>query len=316
MDRYNNQVASLLHFDGNFQDECLTSWQNPELLGFSAGKFGQALSKAGNQQGIYAPNASFDFGSGDFTIECWFYLNTMAVPFECLVATGTTSWRTGAFHLMVSGDTWPANQRNRIHFGGYTLSAPMLMSSTVLTTGQWYHVAITRQSGVCRLFLNGTMEAQGNTSASINFSDNGTWIGSNGWDGANSYFDGRIDEVRITRNIARYTESFSPPIAPFEYTYTPLQAVVMPKTLATYEVYRREYIAGTTYIGQVLAPFRKVQLHDRRLGKLVAEQWSDANGQYRFNQLDPSRAYYVVALDTIAPGQYNAVIQDVIYPTE
>lgn len=57
---------------------------------------------------------------------------------------------------------------------------------------------------------------------------------------------------------------------------------------------------------------RKVRLFDVLTGLLVAEAWSRKDGQYRFDFLDPSREYFVLAHDYVR--QFNAVIADWVKP--
>jgi hypothetical protein len=57
---------------------------------------------------------------------------------------------------------------------------------------------------------------------------------------------------------------------------------------------------------------RKVRLFDAMTGLLVAETWSRNDGQYRFDFLDPSRDYFVLAHDYVK--QFNAVIADWVRP--
>lgn len=60
------------------------------------------------------------------------------------------------------------------------------------------------------------------------------------------------------------------------------------------------------------AASRKVRLFDVLTGLLVAEAWSRKDGQYRFDFLDPSREYFVLAHDYVR--QFNAVIADWVKP--
>ena len=57
---------------------------------------------------------------------------------------------------------------------------------------------------------------------------------------------------------------------------------------------------------------RKVRLFDALTGLLIAETWSRKDGHYRFDFLDPSRDYFVLAHDYVR--QFNAVIADWIKP--
>ena len=57
---------------------------------------------------------------------------------------------------------------------------------------------------------------------------------------------------------------------------------------------------------------RKVRLFDVLTGLLVAQAWSRMDGHYRFDWLDPSRDYFVLAHDHAR--QFNAVIADGVTP--
>ncbi|MDR1062866.1 MAG: LamG domain-containing protein, partial [Azoarcus sp.] len=81
---------------------------------------------------------------------------------------------------------------------------------------RWYHIAVTRQDGVFRMFVDGQLEASATKSIAVDFSQNGTAIGNNGWD-ADGFFIGYIDELRVTKGRARYTSAFTPPNAPFVF---------------------------------------------------------------------------------------------------
>lgn len=62
---------------------------------------------------------------------------------------------------------------------------------------------------------------------------------------------------------------------------------------------------------------RRVLCHERATGVLVGSTWSDASGDYVFNDLDDSKKYYVVSLDEdMSTTQYNAVVQDLIPANE
>lgn len=312
MDVNSPRVSALLRFDGTLADAALrTSWSNPDGCGYAAGRFGQALAKTASQRGIYTPASdAFDFGTGDFTLECWLYAEGMSRDFGAIIGSGTVYWGAPSTFLMLTGNAQPSATKNRLHFGGNLLGTPLLMSG-LLNAGQWYHVAISRAAGVCRMFVDGVVQATASYTGAISFANNGTWIGSNGWDGTNSYLDGRIDELRVTKGLARYTADFSPPTAALDYQPPGLQ--VLDGLQQRSVLGRRGVIAGTTYVNNSIAPNRKVRLYDRRLGTLVAETWSDAAGHYQFGQLVEGREYVAMALDGPVV-QYNAVVQDRVIP--
>lgn len=71
------------------------------------------------------------------------------------------------------------------------------------------------------------------------------------------------------------------------------------------------FIAGTVLDIQAQPVSRRVRVHERATGRIVREAWSDADGKYRFTDLDPRRAFYVMAFDHTL--QQNAVVSDNVH---
>ena len=87
------------------------------------------------------------------------------------------------------------------------------------TTGVWTHVAVVRSGGNTRMFKDGvvTGNAYGESYPYYNYSSfASTYIGGNPTT-SGQYFNGYIDDLRITRGYARYniSGSFTPPTSPF-----------------------------------------------------------------------------------------------------
>ena len=148
-----------------------------------------------------ASNAEFGFGTGDFTIECWFYnaasnYNNYPNIFS-QVNEGATNFR-----LFIFADKF----RYRAN------SSNALDGTTTLVVKKWYHVALVRKSGTTRIFLNGSPE--GNTySDSINYSADALVLGQRGSEGSGgTYFlNGYISNFRIVKGQAIYDVDFTPP---------------------------------------------------------------------------------------------------------
>ncbi len=124
--------------------------------------------------------------TGDLTFEASLYLSgttTSQFPFLSY----------GGIVLYVNKDT------NQLQFyeNGYRISGPPMAANV------WHHVALVRDSGVFKLFVDGTMVPT--TYASSLTIDPGTsgitiQLGPQG---------GYLDGLRITKSVARYTQSFS-----------------------------------------------------------------------------------------------------------
>ncbi len=153
------------------------------------------------------------FGTADFTIEMWVYSGSQGSTGARMFGNGAgAAWGSGKYILT----TTTAANPNKFTLGINNASpADVLVSTTTFNDSTWKHVAITRYNGVFRLFVNGILESTNTTNVSV---DNGTAaqirIGSSGISG-DADWAGYIDDLRITKGIARYTSNFTPPTAAF-----------------------------------------------------------------------------------------------------
>jgi hypothetical protein len=134
-----------------------------------------------------------------WTVECWVRFNTLAGD-QSLVS----QWVSGqlAWHVRKNITT------NEIQFAWSTTGSDnftVITSSAGLSVNTWYHVAVDKDAtGKIRVYVGGTMRgsstpansAINNSSAvlTIGGESGGTLRGVNGW----------LDEVRITKGMARY----------------------------------------------------------------------------------------------------------------
>ena len=89
-----------------------------------------------------------------------------------------------------------------------------MTGTTVVNPNEWNHVALSYNNGVWMLFLNGVKEAQRTKVVSIQYADVSLgYFESHNL--SNRQKDGYIDELRITKGVARYTTNFDPPTEPF-----------------------------------------------------------------------------------------------------
>jgi len=76
----------------------------------------------------------------------------------------------------------------------------------------WYHVAASREGTSLRVFIDGVLVNTSTNSNNMNFGR--LRVGSNG-SNTGEWFHGWMDELRITKGVARYTANFTAPTAPF-----------------------------------------------------------------------------------------------------
>jgi hypothetical protein len=158
---------------------------------------------------LLAPaNPNWDFGSGDFAIELWLNPSSTTTT-DAVVSKGIVS-STG-------NEVWTLQwygTNTLAFFSGGGLGSPIVTTTSTFSTGTWYHVAVTRSSGTTRIFVNGTVEATSSTSYTITAGGQ-LYIGAGWFAPASRDTSGYIDDLRITKGVARYTANFTVPARAF-----------------------------------------------------------------------------------------------------
>jgi hypothetical protein len=141
----------------------------------------------------------FDFGSNNFTVEWWQKLSSTTTRYSILnwkTSDSLLSVGNGIFQLFVSGG---------LNIAGNT---------GVTFTTDWQHIAFARSSGVITFYLDGISKSNNlaNLMPGYVFPSSGIEIGRAS---STSNLNGYIDDLRITKGVARYTANFTPPTAAF-----------------------------------------------------------------------------------------------------
>jgi hypothetical protein len=157
-------------------------------------------------------NSIFAWGTRDFTVELWAN-NSAAFTASRNNLAGTMSSGGGLFAPTDTSMNWNS-------FG----VGDIVTVAYVPTIGQWYHLAYSRSSGTGRLFINGVFVAS--ASDSTNYTSTSFTVGGI----STQYFNGYIQDLRVTRDVARYTASFS---VPTETISTTTNTLLLLKTSAT-----------------------------------------------------------------------------------
>lgn len=156
-----------------------------------------------------ANSADFNFGSGDFTVEMWVRPSTATGRLQFILGTRPPSGGDRGWVMTIGS-------AGTLGFAGWGSSGATIVniSGGLMVAGTWQHVAVTRSGSTFRLFRDGTLVATDSTAAAIGdstavlrFSGDPTTSG--------RYYAGHIDEVRITKGVARYVADFSVPTSAF-----------------------------------------------------------------------------------------------------
>lgn len=151
----------------------------------------------GNGDGIAATLAdnAFKF-SGEFTVECFFRINTTSTTARELVACWLDVSGGGNWEMFVVPDS-SVGVAGFVWATGATTSN-IISASYNFTVGARYHMRVDRDaSDVIRVYINGVMIAFDTESTTIPNATQRVRVGSNGSLGTTS-FPGNIDEVRVS----------------------------------------------------------------------------------------------------------------------
>ena len=177
--------------------------------------FGNNLDSSGGATGfdylITERSSNFTFGTGDITIEGWFF---------CPKLSSSTDYQA------LVGDTIYYNSDDSIN--GFTFyiedgqlnlwndESNSVVSGGTIVQNEWTHLAWTRESGSNKIFVNGSLV--GTASDSTNYTDTALTIGVNkvgqtsGTDAGQFPFNGFASNVRVLKGRALYTAAFTPPV--------------------------------------------------------------------------------------------------------
>ena len=206
------KVTALFNFDGSDGDTTtsgLDSSNKNLTLSYSSGdQLSNTQTKFGATSLYVADNVTvsssdgFNMGTGDFTIEGWYYLTQFNNHF-LYDQWASSSTGAGNVQIYVKSNEGGAI---RVYYDG---------SGKFTTTGgfslnTWTHLAVVRYSNTITVYFNGT--ADGTTqSFSGQFGKTGDlYIGDQhaGGGGAPQMY---VDDFRVTKGLARYTSNFTAP---------------------------------------------------------------------------------------------------------
>lgn len=208
-DVYYNSVVLLLHCNGSngsttFTDNSPTPktvTATGTSISTTSPKYGTGcLPVSGSGQYLTVTNhADFALGTGDFTIEDWAYVDSFTPALASILNIG--AYNTGCL-LRVESD--------KIQF--FILGTSYTFATTI-STGSYHHIAVCRYNGTLYAFLDGTLVGTPQA-ATGSIPQNDIIIGKSAHS-ASEWLNGRHDEIRITRGLARYTANFTVPASEF-----------------------------------------------------------------------------------------------------
>ena len=212
-----NYVTMLLHGDGTngaqnntFLDSSTNAFSITRNGNTTQGSFSPYGANWANQfngsSSITAPDSSaFDYGSGDFTLECWIFPTT--TNSSTVLTAQTSGSNFGPCNLFFSSGALELySSSNNSSFdvaSGASVGTP--------TVNQWSHVAVSRSGTSIRCFLNGTVTSTTTSSATLMNATGTFQIASRN---GGEFYSGYVSNFRVVKGTAVYTSAFTPSTTP------------------------------------------------------------------------------------------------------
>ena len=173
------------------------SRKNDPIIGASTG------FKTASNSMVLASNSDL-YLDGDFTIEFWIYLHSIAVETHN-PSPITFPDNSGRGQVYI-------NASNKFYSLWWPSTDIVKTSNNSAQTGKWQYVTVTRSSNSCRIFLDGILHQTATSSQAFGNAYGGFTIG--GYTSTTGNVNGHISNLRIIKGTALYTSTFTPPTAP------------------------------------------------------------------------------------------------------
>ena len=159
-----------------------------------------------------ADSDDWNFGSGDFTIDCWIRFSSL--DFEPILSQYYNDDNRWFLRYYNSGNTLSLF----IKEGGVDKQTTASWSPSINT---WYHMAIVRNGTSLKYYIDGISIGDTTVYDMPDF-NSPLYVGVRHFSGSPlDYFNGHINELRVSKGVARWTQSFVPEIEAYPGFLTP-----------------------------------------------------------------------------------------------
>jgi hypothetical protein len=205
------RVSSSAVYTGNFTVPTIPFLANDNIATTSASFNGT------NQQLSVPANAGFNFGTGDFTIECWMYATSLKLCDLYLQFPDVS-----AYFFFGLANVSGAMRFNYNNGAIYDPFGVVTTANSLISINTWYHVALMRSGNTISLFINGVCRGtrSGVSATAMGGSSAGVTIA-----GGGNNFPGRLSNMRVVKGSTFYTYGTTVGTTYFTPPTTPLTAV-------------------------------------------------------------------------------------------
>ena len=157
-----------------------------------------------NYLATYASSSEFSFGTGDFTIEMFLYNEETAGKGFIQISDSSGGLKnSNSGTITIHKDAG----QNGV-FRSYAKSSSTAFTNTV-PYKRWCHVALTRESGTIKLFVDGKQDATTISNDTTDYAT--TYVAIGGYYDTSYLSKCTISNVRVNKGTAVYTKDFTPP---------------------------------------------------------------------------------------------------------
>ncbi len=139
-----------------------------------------------NQNITGATSTNLSFGTNNFSINYWFYINSFNVPSPTIIDLRTISNDFGYADFISSATTT---------FRLYWNNSTQYTSTKQIFVGNWYNILVTRSGTTLSVYINGLLD--GTKTDSSNLTSGQLKIGRNVNTVGTSYFNGRVQSLIV-----------------------------------------------------------------------------------------------------------------------
>jgi hypothetical protein len=202
-DPYYDSVDLLAPLNVNFYDyskyrRALSAYNGAVISSGASKGYAQSCYFDGVNDYLAYPEMTGITGNADFTFEVWAYLTKAATEYW----RGLFVRRVGgnAFGLVIrdtsiSFEWWESAVYNALHSSADTL------------LNRWAHISCGREGNIIYISVDGVVQSA--AIGSVDSASGAGWIGGAGY--TDRFFKGYLQDIRITKGVARYKEDFVPP---------------------------------------------------------------------------------------------------------
>lgn len=204
----------LFHFDKDFSNvgEIDCEFNNTTGLSISSeqSKFGFKSLKCGSTQVLnnVTLEQGFQLDDDDFTLDFWIYPTSMASSGTTQQVPISFKYRSLSIYINQVSVTLGVAKVS----GSWAVS---VTKSANIPNNQWHHIAIVRDGSSIYMFVNGVMLVDASFGSDAIADIGSMTVGSNSYSNGDRRFNGYIDEVRLVKGKAVWTDNFIPPTEPY-----------------------------------------------------------------------------------------------------